>query len=323
MLEENSSWQSSANIEVLTRRARMLQDIRAFFDARQIMEVETPLLSRSSATDVHLQSFSTDFKDKKRYLNTSPEFAMKRLLAMHRRAIYQVCKSFRVDEIGPNHNPEFTLLEWYRPGFSLSQLMTELELLLVAIGINNVAINRVSYKMLFEQYAGINPHHVTSQQCRDRALEYGIEIPVGLEDDVDEWLDWLLTQCVLPTLDKEQFTIIYDYPQSQCALARCYRNESDEMVAARFELFYGEIELANAFDELTDAQEQERRFNSENGERAEAGLPVQPIDRHLLAALQYGLPPCSGIALGLDRLLMMLCAKKQVADVLTFHWQNC
>ena len=322
MDEQASLWQASASIEVISRRARMLRDIRAFFDARQVMEVETPLLSAFATTDLHLQSFSTLYQDKKRYLNTSPEYAMKRLLALHQRAIYQVCKSFRVDEFGPNHNPEFTMLEWYQPGFSLSQLMDELEQLLVAIGIKGVQVQRMSYKKLFEQHAGLNPHTVTSGQCRDCALEYEIEIPVGLDDDVDEWLDWLLTQLVLPALNQEQFTIVFDYPQSQCALAKCVRNESDEIVAARFELFYGRIELANGFDELTDAQEQRRRFKGENDQRVKIGLSSQPVDRHLLEALEHGLPECSGIAVGLDRLLMMLCGEKQLADVLTFHWLN-
>lgn len=198
MAELTTDWQSSADIESIERRARLLKDIRAFFDARQVLEVETPLLSTYATTDVHLQSFSTELKGQKHFLNTSPEYAMKRLLAQYKRAIFQVCKSFRVDELGPDHNPEFTLLEWYRPGFSLIQLMDELEQLLSAIGFKSPSIQRLSYQALFEKFAGINPHTVSSRLCRDCAIELGIEIPVGLDDDVDEWLDWLLTQCILP-----------------------------------------------------------------------------------------------------------------------------
>ena len=322
MAELSTNWQASANIEDIERRARLLKDIRAFFSARQVLEVETPLLSGFATTDVHLQSFSTELNGKKHFLNTSPEYAMKRLLAQYKRAIYQVCKSFRVDELGPNHNPEFSMLEWYRPGFSLTQLMDELELLLTAIGFKSLPVQRLSYRSVFEKYASLNPHTATSRLCKDCAVEYGIEIPVGLDDDVDEWLDWLLTQRILPALDANRFTIIYDYPRSQCALAQCVEDASGEVVAARFELFCGEIELANGFFELTDADEQRRRFDHDNAQRVKAGVSERQIDIHLIAALDYGLPSCSGIAVGLDRLLMMLCDKRRIAEVLSFHWEN-
>ena len=323
MGETEENWQPKASIDTIQKRAQMLQKLRAFFDVRDVLEVETPLLSAFRTTDPHLSSFSTDYQDKQYYLNTSPEYAMKRLLAQYQQPVFQICKSFRVDELGPNHNPEFTLLEWYRPGFSPTQLMDELVLLLNAVSASPVEVQRESYQAIFEQHAGLNPHSASAEQCRNCALEYQIEIPVGLDDDVDEWLDWLLTQLVLPAFKKNQFTIVYDYPKSQCALAKLSKNQNDITVAARFELYFGEIELANGFDELLDADEQEKRFLAENKKRHALNLPVSDIDSNFLAALDYGLPECSGVAVGLDRLLMVLDDKEKLSEVLSFPWQYC
>jgi len=316
-------WQTSASLGTIQKRAQMFYHIRAFFDVRDVLEVETPLLSKYCATEPNLHSFETRYQHENYYLNTSPEFAMKRLLAEHKLPIYQLCKSFRVDELGPNHNPEFTLLEWYRPGFSLSQLMDELEQLINELLIGPIHIQRESYQGLFERHAGFNPHHVSAKQCRDCAQQHTIEQPVGLVDDVDEWLDWLLTQLILPALPNDQFTYIYDYPRSQCALARLHQNESAIDVAARFELFYGEIELANGFDELTGVTEQENRFHAENLKRKQAYLPEAQIDKNFLAALEYGLPDCSGVAVGLDRLLMVCLKQKSISNVFAYPWHSC
>jgi len=323
MVEEEMIWQSTANIETIRRRARMLKDIRAFFDLRGVLEVETPLLSAFCTSDPHLNSFSTDYQNRKYFLNTSPEYAMKRLLVQYREPVYQVCKSFRVDESGPYHNPEFTMLEWYRPGFDMFQLMDELEQLLGEILSEIAPVERHSYQSLFERHAGFDPHNVSAQQCRECAQNYQIEEPVGMGDEVDDWLDWLLTQLVLPALAQDRFTIIYDYPESQSALAKLHKDNTGTTVAARFELFYGEIELANGFDELRDATEQENRFRSENKKRDLLGLTVNAVDPRLLAALAHGLPECSGVAVGLDRLLMVMNHEKELADVLIYPWQGC
>jgi len=323
MEEHEPNWKSQADIDVIKKRAQMMQNIRAFFDARNVLEVETPLLSAFSSTEPNLHSFSTAYQNKNYYLNTSPEYAMKRLLAQYRQPIFQICKSFRVDELGPNHNPEFTLLEWYRPGFTLVQLMQELEQLLAVISFQPVNIQRKSYQSLFEQYAGFNPHTTSAKQCRQCALEHQIEIPVGLDSDIDEWLGWLFTQLVLPAIKKDQFSIVYDFPKSQCALAKLHKNQDDIVVAARFELFFGDLELANAFHELTDAEEQEKRFREENKKRSDLGLHVSDLDTNFLAALEHGLPECAGIAMGLDRLLMLLSSKNKLSDVLSFPWQTC
>ena len=320
---EKNNWQPSASLALIKRRARMLKDIRAFFDAREIMEVETSLLASAGTTDPHIESLQTVFRDQSYYLNTSPEYAMKRLLASHAVAIYQICKAFRDDELGPMHNPEFTMLEWYRPNFDMHQLMDEVEALIGVLADDSLdSFSRLSYGQVFEKYANLNPHLATASGCRECAVQHGIEQPVGLDEQKDEWLDWLLTQLVLPCLPSDQFTFIYDYPASQCALARLKENEDGLAVASRFELFYGATELVNGFHELAIVEEQWQRFESENKVRiAENKLPVK-IDENLLAALENGLPDCSGVALGLDRLLMILTAEVSIDRVLGFPWNR-
>ncbi|MES0328248.1 MAG: EF-P lysine aminoacylase EpmA [Gammaproteobacteria bacterium] len=320
MMEKNN-WQPSASLELIKRRARMLKDIRAFFDAREIMEVETPLLASSGATDPHIESLQTIFREQHYYLNTSPEFAMKRLLAVNAGAIYQICKAFRDDELGPMHNPEFTMLEWYRPDFELFQLMDEVETLVTVLADDSRnSFTRLSYGQAFVKYANLNPHLATAKDCCECAVQYGIEQPVGLDNQKGEWLDWLLTQLILPCLPSDQFTFIYDYPASQCALARLNKNEDGEVVASRFELFYGDTELANGFHELTVATEQRQRFEADNKIRVAENKSAIEIDEYLLAALESGLPDCSGVALGLDRLLMALTGKVLIDEVLPFPW---
>jgi len=322
----SESWRPAASREILQSRARMLKDIRAFFDQRGVLEVETPLLSSACTTDPNINSFSTRYRYQSLYLNTSPEYCMKRLLAEYGDAIYQVCKSFRDDEQGPNHNPEFTLLEWYRPGCDMFDLMDELaELVQMLAGnynLNSGTIYKISYAEAYRQATGINPYATSADECRSCALTYGIEQPVGLEDDIDEWLDWLLTQLVMPTFQTDGFTFIYDYPQSQAALAKLYENQDGYTVAARFELFYGETELANGYDELLDADKQRQRFEHENMQRVEAGLKPSLIDENLLKALEHGLPACSGVALGLDRLLMLLNGANKLEQILAFPFSR-
>lgn len=314
----------------------MLKSIRAFFDARGVIEVETPLLSHHSTTDPHLDSLRSCFRDQHCYLNTSPEYAMKRLLACWDEPVYQVCKAFRDDELGPNHNPEFTMLEWYRPGFDMRQLMAELAELVTSLyvsvkqGLSQRQLvdaprfDYLSYQQAFESFAGINPHQASSADCYQLAIANNVEIPQGLviEDALDDWLDWLLLQLVLPAFAKNSFTFMFDYPASQSALAKIAENEPQVLVAKRFELFYGEIELANGFHELTDAKEQMHRFLRENQQRKLVGKPAGFIDENLIAALRHGLPDCSGVAMGLDRLLMMLTEKQSIEEVLTFPWDR-
>ena len=301
----------------------MLKNIRAFFDARDVLEVETPVLASAGNTEPHIESLQTIFREQSYYLNTSPEFAMKRLLAANGESIYQICKAFRDEELGQMHNPEFTMLEWYRPGFDMYQLMDEVETLVQSLASDHSgSFERLSYGQAFEKYAGLDPYQATAGDCRDCALQHGIDQPVGLDDQKDEWLDWLLTQLVLPSLPSDQFSFIYDYPASQCALARLNENEDGITVASRFELFFGETELANGFHELINADEQRQRFETENKTRVVENKSAIKIDEHLLAALEYGLPDCSGVALGLDRLLIVLMGELLIDEVLSFPWSR-
>ncbi len=321
MMIEKENWPPLASLELIKTRARMLRDIRAFFDARDVLEVETPLLASAGTTDPHIESLQTVFAEQRYCLQTSPEHAMKRLLAEHGAAIFQICKVFRDEELGPMHNPEFSMLEWYRPGFDMHPLMTEVEALVTALAGGHLqSFIRLSYRQAFEQYAGLNPHQASAGDCRECALQRGIEQPAGLYEQKDEWLDWLLTQLIFPALPTGQFTFIYDYPASQCALARLKENEQGELVASRFELFYGDTELANGFHELTQAGEQRRRFEADNAARAADNKPQVKIDEYLLAAMASGLPDCSGVALGLDRLLMALNGEASIDRVLAFPW---
>jgi len=332
-----TNWRTRASSETLLERALMLKNIRAFFDERDVIEVETPLLSHHATTDPHLDSLQSCFRDQVCYLNTSPEYAMKRLLACWQKPIYQICKAFRDDELGTYHNPEFTMLEWYRPGYDMLQLMDELAELIVRLchgsrfssstgsAVVKPHFERLSYQQAFEDYAGINPHQTSVDACYQVARDNHIEIPQGLglgDDELNDWLDWLLTQLIFPAFRKDCFTFMYDYPASQCALAKVSENERHFPVAKRFELFFGEVELANGFHELTDGFEQLRRFQQDNHQRELAGKQQSSIDVNLIAALTHGLPDCAGVAMGLDRLLMALTGHLTIDSVLSFSWEN-
>jgi lysyl-tRNA synthetase class 2 len=297
----------------LRARADMLRQLRAFFADRGVLEVETPLLSRSTVTDPAL----TPIPCGDRWLQTSPEYAMKRLLAAGSGPIYQVCKAFRSGEAGRRHNPEFTLLEWYRPGFSLRALMEEVAALVCTV-LGNRPVAFASYRELFRERLGLDPHLATSAELeacvRDR-LEYS-----GGEESRDTWLDLLVSHLVAPTL--EDLVFVFDYPASQAALARL-RREGDVDVAERFELFVDGVEIANGYHELTDAAEQRRRFEADNAVLRARGEPARPLDEALLEALEAGLPDCAGVALGLDRLLMLLTGEDRLAEVLAFDWERC
>ncbi len=311
-------WQPSASLQNLHIRARLLQGIRAFFAERNVLEVETPVLSPFAITDPQLESFSSSFHNSDYYLHTSPEFYMKRLLAAGSGDIYQIARVFRVDEQGRYHNPEFTLLEWYRLGYDHHQLMDEIECLLRELMADpGLSVKRISYQQAFLDRLNIDPLVATAEELKACSLLHHIEIPRGMdESDRDMWLDWLMVSALAPTFDRESFSFIYDYPVSQAALARL--NPEDPRVAHRFELYYGELELANGFYELTDAEEQARRFAAENVQRELQGKKVMPVDTGLLAALEHGLPDCAGVALGIDRLLMLLCNAGHIEGVISF-----
>ena len=314
-------WRPSASPATLVIRARLLQRIRAFFQAREVLEVETPLLSRAAVTDPHIESFLVQDPRGRtpRYLHTSPEFAMKRLLAAGSGSIYQVCKVFRQGEAGRQHNPEFSMLEWYRLGFDHQQLMDEVDSLIRELLDGYRALmdtQRLSYREAFQHYAGIDPLSASITELQAKVKQHGIEV-IGLDDThKDPWLDLLMTHVVEPALPQDCPVFIYDYPASQAALA-CIRQESPP-VAERFELYLGGMELANGFHELTDAAEQRQRFTVDLASREASRLSCVPMDERFLAALESGLPACAGVALGIDRLVMLAAGVKSISEVIAF-----
>ena len=317
MKPESADWRPSASIETLKARAQLYGSVRAFFGAGGVQEVETPILSRHATVDRHIESFSTLSG---LWLQTSPEFAMKRLLAAGSGPIFQIARVFRLEEQGRHHNPEFSMLEWYRPGFDHHALMEEVEALLQACGAPSPPYERLSYAAAFQRYAGFDPHALTAASLRERLAAVGIDEPLGVTadeaDDRDFWLDLWMSLRIGPQLGGEAPVFIYDFPASQAALARV--RAGTPPLAERFELFWHGLELANGFHELTDAGEQQRRFVADQHWRAMRGRAVPPYDQNLIEALQNGLPPCAGVALGLDRLLMLLADQGSVADTLAF-----
>jgi lysyl-tRNA synthetase class 2 len=299
--------------EKLHLRAVIIAKIRDFFAKRNVIEVETPLLSHSTNPAPHLNSFS--FNDL--YLQTSPEFAMKRLLAAGSGDIYQICKAFRKDEIGRLHNPEFTILEWYRIGFNHHDLMDEVNDFLKLI-INAPEAQRFTYQEIFEIFLKNNPHTSSVGQLKSIAKKNNLSIS-GLSDDYDTWLQLLFTHLIEPELGLECPVFIYDFPESQAMLARVHGERS--RVASRFEVYFKGIELANGFHELNDAQEQRKRFMLDATKRQGLNLPPIPLDENFLAALS-NLPDCAGVALGIDRLLLLAVDASLLNDVLCYPFSQ-
>lgn len=325
----DSSWHPSAALTTLRLRASLLGIIRSFFAERDVLEVDTPALSKASVSDPNLHSFITHYQGPGQahgqalYLQTSPEFPMKRLLAAGSGSIYQISKVFRNGENGRYHNPEFTLLEWYRVGFDHYQLMKEVEALINACLSNKMTLQpsqRWSYRQIFLHYLNIDPLTASIAELRHCCLNQNITLYDAIpEHDTDPWLDLLLSHCIEPQLDRNRLCFIYDYPASQAALARLKPNDPE--LAERFEVYLNGIELANGFHELNDPEEQRQRFENDNRARQEQGLPCIPIDQNLLAALS-SLPDCAGVALGLDRLLLIASSQTNLSDTLSFSFER-
>lgn len=315
-------WQPSAKLEILQQRSQLIQQIRQFFYDRGVLEVETPLMCHTSVTDPFIESIPALFKahpnspHETYYLQTSPEYAMKRLLAAGSGPIYQISKAFRQEEVGRLHNPEFTMLEWYRPGFDHHQLMKEVDELLQLILQTPPSLKR-TYAELFMQYLGINPHDVSITALIDCAKQHEIELGSDIADK-DTWLNLLMTHCIEPQLGRDKPCFIYDFPASQASLSRI--QATNPPVASRFEVYYHGMELANGFHELLDANEQRLRFEKNVAERKGKGLTAMHIDEYLLHALQFGLPDCAGVALGIDRLIMLATNQPDIAKVLSFDF---
>ncbi len=307
-------WQPSASIVHLQQRAKLMSQLRTFFSERGVWEVDTPVLGAASVSDPHIEALSVA----EHYLQTSPEYFMKRLLAAGSGAIYYLGKAFRRDEAGARHNPEFTMLEWYRPKFDDHRLIDELVELIRYLKVA-AAITKISYGELFERHTGLNPHTASAAQFRQLAAE---KLDVNWPDDsISLWLDLLFSHLVEPQLN-DAIYLVYDYPACQKALAKTSVNAEGVEVAHRFEMFWQGIEVANGYWELTDAAEQRKRFNADNQTRCELSKPIIAPDEKFLAALDAGLPECAGVALGVDRLLMCLLEQRTISSVLPFSYMQ-
>lgn len=319
----SESWRPAAELAMLRARADLLARLRGYFQQAGVLEVETPACSLHGNTDPALHSLRSRFNGPgfasgaPLFLHTSPEFSMKRLLAAGSSAIYQICHVYRDAERGRLHNPEFSLLEWYRPGFDHHALMDDVVALVQAAARRPLAQRRWSYAELFREHLGVDAHADEAGALRARAVALNVPGARSLDlPGADAWLDLLLTHVIEPELAPDTLNFVYDYPASQASLARV--RPGDPPVAERFELYLGGMEIANGFHELTDAVEQRRRFEAEIAERRRMGLPPVPMDEHLLAALDAGLPACAGVALGVDRLLMWLTGASHIDQVLAF-----
>ena len=314
-------WPPTASLGALQQRAHVLSQIRDFFAEREVLEVDTPTMARAGVTDIHLNNFITEFVGPgaahglSLYLQTSPEFHMKRMLAAGYGAIYQICKAYRNEESGRLHNPEFTMLEWYRPGFDHRQLMDEMaDLLQLVLACQEPA--RITYQAAFIAVLGVCPLTASLAELRQAGVGLGADNLLETEQDRDTLLQLLFALGVEPKIGQTSPCFVYDFPASQAALARI--SPADPRVAERFEVYFKGIELANGFHELTDATEQAARFAQDNKLRAERNLPPRPIDDYLLEALKAGLPNCAGVALGVDRLVMLAMGAERLEQVMAF-----
>ncbi|MEA2118290.1 EF-P lysine aminoacylase EpmA [Halovibrio sp. HP20-50] len=322
-------WQPSASIETLRERARLMASVRAFFAERDVLEVETPTLGQGGSTDVHLVSLHTlartDKGQRRLWLQTSPEFHMKRLLSAGSGAIFQLAKSYRDGEVGSRHNIEFTMLEWYRPQFTLDKLIDETATLVMTLLPSFPGpVVHYRYRELFHTHLAVDPFTTSLETLRAVAAQRAKMPAHALADEGrDTCLDLLMSVVIEPQLGQYELSVVTDYPTSQAALARRHQDAGGDWVASRFELYLNGIELANGYDELTDAAEQRARFTDDNAERQRLGLPEVDIDERLLAALEHGLPASAGVALGIDRLIQLALGKARLEDVLAFATPRC
>lgn len=313
-----AAWQPSASLHTLRFRAQLIKRIRHFFDTRGYLEVETPILSRFGITDVYLHQFKTQCLGQSCFLQTSPEYPMKRLLAAGSGPIFQLAKVFRDEELGRWHNPEFTLLEWYQLEIDHHGLMQEMDTFLQEM-LSCPPLVKKTYQAAFEEICGFNPHEVTLPELQNVLKKHGLESVLSTDEtDVDQYLFLLMSHVVEPAFSTLAYpTALYDFPVSQAALARIINQR-----AARFEVYFQGIELANGFYELSDVKEQTERFEQDKQTRLAKGLDAGVLDIHLLEALEHGLPDCSGVALGVDRLIALAAKTKKLADILAYDFER-
>ena len=319
-----ADWLPTADWPTLQLRDELLRKLRSFFHERGLIEVETPLLSADVVVDRHLEPFTVHVPGgagaRRMWLQTSPEFAMKRLLAAGGGPMFQVTHAFRQQEQGPRHNPEFTLVEWYRPGDDIlagMQLLSELGHALLGRGLAEA----ITYQVAFEKHAGIDPHTANVAALMEVARERRITVPESIDAaDHDAWLDLLLVELVEPQLGRERPVIIHDYPASQAALARV--RPGPPAIAERFELYVDGIELANGYHELLDAEVLRGRNRENNQQRVSQGKPALPEESRLLTAMEAGLPACAGVALGFDRVVMLAAGAGTIDEVVPFPFDR-
>lgn len=328
--KSKQAWRPTADIASLKQRAQVLASIRAFFDASGAYEIETPSLSRATVTDPFIDGFqlqSTCFGGNSvRYLQTSPEYAMKRLLASGSGDIYQICKAYRDDELGNLHNPEFTILEWYRVNFEMQDLIDEVAALLCSL-FNIENVEQATYQDLFIQYCEFDPLHASHEKlieyaCSNGHREYVLSLQSQCDSQIhiqDSLLQMLFYTEIESKIGQQKPMVVTHFPAAQSALATI---TEDGLTANRFEVYFKSIELANGFNELSDVNEQRERFEKDNLKRQDLGKALRPIDSAFMAALNDGLPPCSGVAMGIDRLVMLLLNKTQINHVMSFDNTN-
>lgn len=319
------AWRPSAGIGKARRRAAALERARRFFAGRNVLEVETPVLSGDAVTDRHVDNVGAvlDLQPGSQfYLRTSPEYFMKRLLCAGYPDIYEIGRVFRDGESGRRHQPEFTMVEWYRAGFGLHDMIDETVEFVTAVLDRDLLAgdaHRMTYRGAFEATLGVDPSHAPIETLESLAgPEHGLSQALG--NDRDAWLDLLQSVRITPGFPPDRLTVVYHYPASQAALARLCPD--DDAVADRFEVFLGGLELANGFVELRDADEQLRRFEADRKARRAAGKPAPGIDQAFIAALRSGLPDCAGVAVGFDRLMMINERCSDIRDVLTFPFRQ-
>lgn len=311
-------WHPSASIELLQQRAQFIAKIRQFFSSRHYLEVETPIMAQFGVTDVYLSNIKATFRGRSYCLQTSPEYHMKRLLAAGSGPIFQLARVFRDDELGRWHNPEFTLLEWYQLGIDHHALMEEMDLLLQTL-LQTEPMIKKTYQEAFIESCDLDPFTASIDQFKKVLLNNQLDTVLSSqEQDRDQYLFLLMSHVVEPFLGKVNAPVaVYDFPPSQASLAKIQNG-----VAERFEVYYQGVELANGFHELTDVHAQAKRFVQDNELRKQHGLPVAEADHYLLQALEHGLPSCSGVALGVDRLLALALEQPGIANILSFDFSR-
>jgi elongation factor P--(R)-beta-lysine ligase len=318
-VNQAAQWRPSASMAALRRRAQALDTTRGFFRSRGVLEVETPAMVNAAVSDVNIGSLRVEMPGRagaSMFLQTSPEYAMKRLLAAGSGDIFQVCHVFRAGERGRQHNPEFTMVEWYRLGFSLEQLMDEVALLARTLLGSELPVEYLGYRDAVRRHAGLDPFDADDATLRQAATDLGLDPHRAFASGRDELLDLIVGARVGPALGAGTLTFLHRYPASQAALARL--DPDDPRLALRFELYHQGVELANGYHELTNAVEQRVRFQSDLQSRQWRGLPAAQLDQHLLAALESGLPDCAGVAMGFDRVLMLAAGATSIDEVLAF-----